>query len=103
MLNTLLHGEVRGGKWHALIDKVYDRVNLFSSSERVLGKKGAAGVDGQTVDQFDAKQCVELDRLGEQLQSGTFRPAAVRRTWIPKPGNQEKRPLGIPTVSSKHT
>ena len=101
MLNTLLHGEVRGGKWHALIDKVYDRMNLFSSSERVLGKKGAAGIDGQTVEQFDAKQRVELQRLQEQLQSATYHPAAIRRTWIPKPGSQEKRPLGIPTVRDR--
>jgi RNA-directed DNA polymerase len=39
--------------------------------------------------------------LHEQLRDGTYRPVAVRRTWIPKPGSSEKRPLGIPTVRDR--
>lgn len=101
MLATLLEGEVKGGKWHTLIDKVFSKLNLFSSAARVLGKKGAAGVDGQTVYQFEAHQRQELKRLHEQLRDDTYRPAAVRRTWIPKPGSTEKRPLGIPTVRDR--
>jgi len=101
MLATLLEGEVKGGKWHTLIDKVFDKSNLFSSSERVVGKKGAAGVDGQTVNQFDTYQRRELVRLHEELRDDAYRPAAVRRTWIPKPGSTEERPLGIPTVRDR--
>ena len=41
MLATLETG-VRGGKWHTVIDKVFDRRNLFFSARKVLGKKGAA-------------------------------------------------------------
>lgn len=103
MLDTLLHGEVKGGKWHTLIDKVFKPLNLFRSARKVVGKKGAPGVDGQTVDQFDAHSRQELKRLQEQLRDGTYRPAAVRRTWIPKPGSQEQRPLGIPTATGKRT
>lgn len=101
MLATLLENKVRGGKWHTLIDKVFSKLNLFCSARKVLGKKGAAGVDRQTVDDFAEQEREELQRLGEQLRDGTYRPAPVRRTWIPKPGSSEKRPLGIPTVRDR--
>lgn len=101
MLETLLHDKVRGGKWHTLIDKVFSERNLFCSAAKVLGKKGAAGVDRQTVEHFAAQQQEEIRRLHEQLREGRYRPAPVRRTWIPKPGSTEKRPLGIPSVRDR--
>lgn len=101
MLETLLENKVRGGKWHTLIDKVYRELNLFCSAGKVLGKKGAAGVDRQTVDDFAEHEREEIQRLQAQLCDGSYVPAAVRRTWIPKPGSSEKRPLGIPTVRDR--
>lgn len=101
MLATLLENKVRGGKWHTLIDKVFNELNLFCSARKVLGKKGAAGVDRQTVSDFAEHERKELQQLREQLRDGSYRPAPVRRTWIPKPGSSEKRPLGIPTVRDR--
>jgi RNA-directed DNA polymerase len=101
MLETLLQQKVKGGKWHTLIDKVFSEVNLFFSAHQVLGKKGAAGVDRQTVGDFAEHEKEELDRLYRQLREGTYQPAAVRRAWIPKPGSSEKRPLGIPSVRDR--
>lgn len=101
MLDTLLQDKVKGGKWHTLIDKVFSELNLFCSARKVLGKKGAAGVDRQTVDQFAEHEREEIRQLHQQLQAGQYRPAPVRRTWIPKPGSSEKRPLGIPTVRDR--
>ena len=101
MLETLLEDKVKGGRWHTLIDKVFGKENLYSSAQRVLGKEGAAGVDRQTVEDFDEQLRTELDRLHQELREGTYRPAPVRRTWIPKPGSSEKRPLGIPTVRDR--
>lgn len=101
MLETLLGNKVRGGKWHTLTDQVYDELNLFCSAHKVLGKKGAAGIDRQTVDDFADHEREELRHLLEQLRDGTYRPSPVRRTWIPKPGSTEKRPLGIPTVRDR--
>jgi len=101
MLATLLENKVRGGRWHALIDKVYRELNLFCSARKVLGKKGAAGVDRQTVDDFSEHEREEILRLHQQLREGNYSPAPVRRTWIPKPGGSEKRPLGIPTVRDR--
>ena len=101
MLATLLENKVRGGKWHTLIDKVYRELSLFCSAGKVLSKKGAAGVDRQTVEDFAEHERKELQRLHEKLRDGSYRPAPVRRTWIPKPGSSEKRPLGIPTVRDR--
>lgn len=101
MLETLLENKVRGGKWHTLIDKVFSEMNLFCSAGKVLAKKGAAGIDRQTVDNFAEHNREELQRLHEQLWGDSYRPAAVRRVWIPKPGSSEKRPLGIPNVRDR--
>lgn len=100
MLATLAQG-VKGGKWHTLIDKVFDQRNLYFSARKVLGKAGAAGVDQQTVGDFAEQQGKELQRLHAQLRGETYRPSPVRRAWIPKPGSAEKRPLGIPTVRDR--
>lgn len=101
MLATLLEDKVKGGKWHTLIDKVFSELNLFCSARKVLRKKGAAGVDRQTVEDFDEHQREELRQLHHQLRDDDYRPAPVRRAWIPKPGSTEKRPLGIPTVRDR--
>jgi len=100
MLKALSQG-VRGGRWHTLIDKVYQPMNLLLASISVLDNKGAAGVDQQTVENFQAQHLDELRRLEEDLRTESYRPQAVRRVWIPKPGSTEKRPLGIPTVRDR--
>jgi len=102
MLSTLLENKVRGGKWHTLIDKVYAELNLYLAARKVTGKKGAAGVDGQSCEAFDEDLIVETRSLGEQIKDQTYRPSAVRRVQIPKPGRpNETRPLGIPTVRDR--
>lgn len=71
MLTTLEQG-VRGGRWHTLIDKVYAPLNLFAASASVIGNRGAAGVDHQTVESFDANRRKELDRLHESLRTDSY-------------------------------
>jgi RNA-directed DNA polymerase len=100
MLTALRQG-VRGGRWHTLIDKVYEPHNLTMASSSVMGNEGAAGVDRQTVEDFWAHHATEIRRLHEALRTDTYRPQAVRRVWIPKPGSKEQRPLGIPTVRDR--
>jgi len=100
MLATLTTG-VRGGKWHTLMDKVFAERNLYTASSKVLGKEGAAGVDHQSTAAFEAHRREELQRLAEALRTDSYRPQAVRRTWIPKLGSNEQRPLGIPTVRDR--
>ena len=47
---------------------------------------------------FDKDVDVRLEKLSEALRTNTYKPLPVRRTYIPKPGSSEKRPLGIPTI-----
>jgi RNA-directed DNA polymerase len=100
MLTTLEQG-VRGGKWYSLMDKVYALTNLRVAFTRVKANGGAAGVDHQTIKGFEHHLEENLGKLSQALKGGTYRPQAVRRTWIDKLGSREKRPLGIPTVRER--
>ena len=101
MLTTLVENKVKGGKWHTLFDKVMSERNLSVSAMKVVDKKGAAGVDRQTVEVFTERHKEEIDRLQTELRDGSYRPLPVRRVEIPKPGSNEKRALGIPTVRDR--
>lgn len=98
---TALENGVKGGKWFSLIDKVYSPQNLESAAAEVARNGGVAGVDRVTIEMFMDRKEANLDRLSQALQTGTYEPQAVLRTWIPKPGTREQRPLGIPTVSDR--
>lgn len=100
MLTTLLENRVRGGKWHTLFDKVGSDRNLSLAAMKVVGKKGSAGVDRQTVDEFWTNHREEISKLQQELKTERYQALPVRRVEIPKPGSQEKRPLGIPTVAA---
>ena len=99
MLAALETG-VKGGKWFSLMDKVYAPANLTAAWEDVRTRKGT-GVDGQTAHDFETRKEKELARLTEELRSGTYQPKPVKRVYIPKPGSQEKRPLGIPAIRDR--
>jgi RNA-directed DNA polymerase len=86
--------------WFGLWDKVISERNLQAAYWAVWRKGGAAGVDGQTVPQFEAQQAEQMARLREELQTKRYHRKPARRVWIPKPGTTEQRPLGIPTMSS---
>ena len=98
---TALETGVKGEKWFSLIDKVTNEANLFVASCQVARNGGAPGVDRVTIDQFAKQQAKHLKRLHKTIRDGSYMPQEVRRTWIPKPGSKEKRPLGIPTVRDR--
>ena len=100
MLTALEQG-VQGGKWFRLMDKVYAAANLAAAYREVAANGGAAGVDHVTIAAFGRHLEQEVQRLAQALRAGTYRPQAVRRVWIPKPGRGGKRPLGIPTVRDR--
>jgi RNA-directed DNA polymerase len=85
---------------------ITDSRNLRIALARAASNRGrrTAGVDGQTVRSIVQGQGAEafLTELRQELRSGAFRPAPVRRVLIPKPGQPGKfRPLGIPTVKDR--
>ena len=92
---------VKGGKWHTLIDKVYDPRNLFFSARKVLGKKGAAGVDRQTVEDFDE----HADRNSDDCtRNSAERPLSARRPCDgldSQAGKLGEAAVGIPTVRDR--
>ena len=98
---TALQVGVKGGIWFSLIDKVYKPGNLRAAFAQVKANQGAAGVDHQTIAMFEANLDTNLTQVSQQLADGSYRPQAVRRHWIAKPGSKEKRPLGIPTVRDR--
>lgn len=99
MLAALGDG-VKGGKWFSLMDKVYARRTLEAAWKRVAANRGAAGVDGVSVERFKAREGPYLEELEAALREGRYRPEPVRRMHIPK-GSGQTRPLGIPTVKDR--
>jgi len=99
MLEALERG-VKGGKWHSLIDKVYQSGNLIDAWEQVKKNHGGSGVDKMTLHQFSEHLTSRLETLQKQVQEGSYEPLPVRRAYIPKLGG-ERRPLGIPTVKDR--
>ncbi len=87
--------------WFGLWDKVIRESNLQAAFRAVWRNRGAAGVDGQSVKEFETHVGTELARLRGQLRSGDYRRQPARRVWIPKVGTREKRPLGIPAVRDR--
>jgi RNA-directed DNA polymerase len=100
MLQALENG-VKGGKWFSLMDKVWREDNLWSAWMKNTLNQGSAGIDGQSIEQFNREARAGVEKLGKELREGSYQPYPVRRCWIPKPGSKEKRPLGIPAVRDR--
>ena len=73
---------------------------VWDAFKRVKANQGAAGVDGQSIADFEADLSNNLYLLWNRLSSGSYLPPPVRRVDIPK-ANGGTRPLGIPTVADR--
>jgi len=99
MVSALGNG-VKGGKWFSLIDKVIRPATLDLAWQHVARNKGAAGVDGQSVERFSDQSERYLRELQAGLADGSYQPTPVKRVEIPK-ADGKTRPLGIPTVKDR--
>ena len=103
-LQTVLREKAKaspGYRFYALYDKMYRKDVLAYAYTRCRLNKGAAGVDGQTFEDIAAYGAERwLGVLAEELRTKAYRPAAVRRVWIPK-ADGKQRPLGIPTIRDR--
>jgi RNA-directed DNA polymerase len=100
MLIALEKG-VKGNKWFSLTDKIVSDQTLGKAWEQVRANAGSCGVDGIEVGYFEKDSQSRLLAVKEHLAEDTYRPDAIRRVNIPKPGSKETRPLGIPTVRDR--
>ena len=100
MLEALEKG-VKGGVWFSLIDKVYRPTTLYAGWLKVKARKGKAGSDRQSIEDFERNLEANLDSLHRELTDGSYRPRPIWRKYIDKPGSKEKRPLGIPCVRDR--
>jgi retron-type reverse transcriptase len=75
-------------------------VEWLKEAYRRTRKSGAAGVDGQTADEYARDLETNLRTLHERAKAGSYRAPPVRRVHIPK-GDGRTRPIGIPTFEDK--
>ena len=82
--------------------KSYDisKHDVVRAWKLVKANKGAAGVDGETIEQFESNLKGNLYKLWNRMSSGSYFPPAVKTVAIPKKSGGERK-LGIPTVSDR--
>jgi group II intron reverse transcriptase/maturase len=80
-----------------LLEAVASVSNMAQALLNVARNKGAAGVDGRSIDEVVGAAPRLLPYLRHELLAGTYQPGDIRRVWIPKPGGGQ-RGLGIPNV-----
>ena len=89
-------GKERGGA-RDLMEAILDRNNLNRAYQRVKRNRGAAGIDGMTVEEALPWLKEHKGELLQNIREGSYMPSPVRRKEIPKPDGGVRK-LGIPTV-----
>lgn len=87
-------------KWHSFYGQILKYEKLEIAWKQVKANKGAPGIDGETIKEYDRHSYKNLHVLLEKLKKKEYIPSPARRVYIPKK-NGKKRPLGIPTVEDR--
>ena len=74
---------------------------VWEAWRQVKANKGAPGVDGQDLDEFEADLRDNLYKIWNRMSSGTYFPPPVRAVEIPKPHGGGVRVLGVPTIADR--
>jgi RNA-directed DNA polymerase len=74
---------------------------VLEAFQRVKANKGAAGVDEQSIAEFERDREKNLYRIWNRLSSGSYFPPPVKAVEIPKAGGKGVRVLGVPTVADR--
>jgi RNA-directed DNA polymerase len=83
-------------------DKPFDisKQLVWEAYRRVAANRGAAGVDGQSIEDFEKDLKGNLYKIWNRMSSGTYFPPAVKAVEIPKPHGCGTRILGVPTATA---
>lgn len=100
-MRGLAEREIKSPRFNSnLMEEVLNQKNLNLAFKRVKRNKGAAGVDGVSVDELKSQIQYNFWKIKEALLTGRYEPSPVKRVEIPKP-NGGVRQLGIPTVMDR--
>ncbi len=97
MINVEIRRKERSRK---LLERVLSGENIADAMAKVIGNKGAGGIDKVSAQDFkDAMENKEInfEEIKMQIRNRRYKPSPVRRVYIPKE-NGDRRGLGIPTV-----
>ena len=84
-----------------LFEELCEQDILQLAFKAVKKNRGSAGIDGKSIVNFEANLVEELGQLQQELISWSYKPKPVRVVEIPKPGSNEKRTLGVPTIRDR--
>src|SRR5246127_3641341 len=76
------------------------KLMVWEAWRQVKANKGAPGVDGQDLDEFEADLRDNLYKIWNRMSSGSYLPPPVKAVEIPKPHGGGVRVLGVPTITS---
>ena len=74
---------------------------LILENLKHIPNKSAVGIDGVGVEEAKENFDIWVDEMISSIHRKGYKPPAVRRVWIPKPGKNEKRPIGVPCVADR--
>ncbi len=77
------------------------KLMVWEAWRQVKANKGAPGVDGQALEEFEADLADNLHKVWNRMSSGTWFPPPVRAVEIPKPHGGGVRVLGVPTIADR--
>jgi len=78
---------------------IISKRQVWEAYKRVKANRGGAGIDNQSIVDFEENISNNLYKIWNRMSSGSYFPPPVKRVEIPK-GDGRMRPLGIPTVNS---
>jgi RNA-directed DNA polymerase len=84
-----------------IFENISNKSLLRKAFKEVKANKGCAGVDGQTIKEFEENLEEEINKLSEELNNWTYKPKPLKEKKIPKAGNKGERKLGIPSVRDR--
>jgi len=84
-----------------LFEEILDIGTLRKAFKLVKRNKGAPGIDGLTIEEYEKNLEEELGLLRQEVMKWTYKPTPVKRVEIPKPNGKGVRKLGIPIVKDR--